>query len=38
MRGVFCVGAMCHVKDGYNVGLGLRKRESSPKFNRGPKT
>ena len=33
----FCVDATCRAKGNHDVGLGLEKRESNPKFNRGPK-
>ena len=38
VRRIFCDGATCRAKDDHDVDLGLDKRESNPKFNRGPKT
>jgi hypothetical protein len=37
VRGCFCVYATCRAEGDRNMDLGLKKRESNPKFNRGPK-
>jgi hypothetical protein len=37
VRGVFCDDATWRAEGDYNVGLGLKKEESNPKFNREPK-
>ena len=35
-EGCFCDDATCRAKDDHNMDLGFDKRESNPKFNRGP--
>ena len=36
-EGCFCVYATCRAEGDRNVDLDLEKRESNPKFNRGPR-